>query len=108
VLDGDVAAFDSKLTRVVERLAADPELPDMLSRKRDRRFADEARKPLARYREEELTQMWQNFYGVDPTYHEARRRFVYKLPATETCSRIARHRAGSAGAPIVFDVSARR
>ena len=39
---------------------------------------DEARKPLQAYREEELHEMWLNFFGADPSYHLARKRFVYK------------------------------
>ena len=33
---------------------------------------------LASYRAEELQRMWVNFFGPDPAYHEARRRFVFK------------------------------
>jgi putative two-component system hydrogenase maturation factor HypX/HoxX len=39
---------------------------------------DESAKPLASYRAEELQRMWVNFFGPDPAYHEARRRFVFK------------------------------
>ncbi len=35
-------------------------------------------KPLSSYREEELQKMRANFFGPDPAYHEARRRFVFK------------------------------
>jgi putative two-component system hydrogenase maturation factor HypX/HoxX len=52
----------------------------VLKQKRERRLADERKKPLAVYRQEELAQMRLNFYGSDPSYHEARRRFVYKDP----------------------------
>jgi hypothetical protein len=50
----------------------------MLRRKHERRLDDEFAKPLASYRAEELARMWINFFGADPSYHEARRRFVYK------------------------------
>jgi putative two-component system hydrogenase maturation factor HypX/HoxX len=50
----------------------------MLRRKHERRLDDECVKPLASYRAEELARMWVNFFGPDPAYHEARRRFVFK------------------------------
>jgi len=46
--------------------------------KHERRLDDESVKPLASYRAEELERMWVNFFGPDPAYHEARRRFVFK------------------------------
>ena len=51
----------------------------MLAMKEALRRHDERRKPLAQYREEELARMRENFYGPDPSYHEARQRFVHKL-----------------------------
>jgi putative two-component system hydrogenase maturation factor HypX/HoxX len=59
-------------------LAQDRDWWSILRQKRERRLADERNKPLAIYRQEELAQMRLNFYGPDPSYHEARRRFVYK------------------------------
>ena len=35
------------------------------------RLADEARRPLAAYRDDELQRMHRNFYGFDPSYHIA-------------------------------------
>ena len=60
----------------------------MLEEKRQRREHDEARKALHVYREEELQQMWLNFFGADHSYHLARKHFVYKgnLPARERCN----------------------
>ncbi len=49
--------------------------------KRRRRAADEARKPLESYAAEELSHMYRNFFGSDPSYHQARRRFVLKCAA---------------------------
>ena len=51
-------------------------------------------KPLAAYREEELTQMRRNFYGFDPSYHGARYHFVMKSPQSWTPRHLARHRHG--------------
>ena len=38
-------------------------------------------KPLNAYRKEELARSYGCFFGEDRSYHEARRRFVYKLGA---------------------------
>jgi hypothetical protein len=60
------------------RLAKQSEYRCNLRRKHERRVDDESAKPLASYRAEELQRMWVNFFGPDPAYHEARRRFVFK------------------------------
>ena len=57
------------------------ELEHWLEEKRARRARDEARKPLAEYRDEELARSRECFFGSDRSYHEARARFVYKLGA---------------------------
>ena len=64
----------------------------ILAEKRARRTADEAEKPLVRYREEELAQMRRNFFGFDPSYHVARYNFVRKVPKSRTPVTLARHR----------------
>jgi putative two-component system protein, hydrogenase maturation factor HypX/HoxX len=74
----DTGAFDAELRERARRLARDPEFPVMLRKKHERRLDDESVKPLARYRAEELERMRVNFFGPDPAYHEARRRFVFK------------------------------
>jgi putative two-component system hydrogenase maturation factor HypX/HoxX len=74
------------------RLAADPELPERLRAKAARRAADEAAKPLAAYRAEELERMSLNFHGFDPSYHVARSHFVRKSGKARTPSWLARHR----------------
>jgi putative two-component system protein, hydrogenase maturation factor HypX/HoxX len=50
----------------------------LLREKHERRLSDERRKSLGSYREEELEHMHANFFGADPAYHMARKRFVYK------------------------------
>ncbi|MEY4768368.1 MAG: hypothetical protein RL637_1007 [Pseudomonadota bacterium] len=56
------------------------------------RCADEAIKPLAVYRQFELTQMYANFYGNE-AYHQARYNFVYKINTdTQTPLNMAIHR----------------
>ena len=63
--------------------------------KRACRAADEAEKPLAAYRAEELERMKLNFYGFDPSYHVARYHFVYRVPKSRTPLYLARHRTGA-------------
>ena len=61
-----------------ELLAANPEFRALLRKKHEGRMEDESIKPLANYRAEELERMKVNFFGADPSYHEARRRFVFR------------------------------
>ncbi len=89
----DVAGFGARAVRAAEALAASPEYADLLERKRARRAADEAAKPLARYRAEELERLKLNFYGFDPSYHVARYHFVFKVPKSRTPLYLAQHRA---------------
>ena len=74
----DPEAFEAQLRERAKRLARDPEFRLMLRKKREKRLDDECVKPLASYRAEELARMRVNFFGPDPAYHEARRRFVFK------------------------------
>ena len=74
-------AFRAQARAFAETLAADPGLPGMLEHKRRVRDRDERMKPLAAYRTEELARSHECFFGEDRSYHEARRRFVYKLGA---------------------------
>ena len=90
---GFVAHVRSPLRR---RLAHDPGYDALLVRKRATRATDEAAKPLAAYRAEELERMKLNFYGFDPSYHVARYHFVFKVPKSRTPLYLARHRAGRA------------
>jgi len=75
--------FDGELEGRVAALSGDQRLWQRLIDKHERRLADERVKPLDAYRDEELKRMWTNFFGPDSSYHEARRRFVFKgnLPA---------------------------
>jgi putative two-component system hydrogenase maturation factor HypX/HoxX len=91
-LPGDPAAFEAAVRAAAARLAADPGLEARLAEKRRRRAADEAVKPLAAYRAEELERMRLNFYGFDPSYHVARYNFVFRVPKSRTPSWLARHR----------------
>jgi len=80
-------ALEDAATLAVEDFA------DRMAEKRERRADDEARKPLAAYRAEEMEKMRLNFFGFDSSYHVARYNFVRKVPKSRTPSYLARHRA---------------
>ena len=86
------ADFEAQTRARAEQLAADPALSERLAAKLARRAADEAAKPLAHYRDEELARMHRNFYGFDPSYHVARYHFVHKTPQSWTPRHLACHR----------------
>ena len=92
VFGADVGQFVQEVKTRAEMLAADPTLPKQLAAKRHRRERDEAEKPLAHYRAEELARMKLNFYGFDPSYHVARYHFAYRLAHARTPLHLARHR----------------
>ena len=73
-------------------LAAQADLQDRLEAKRQARSRDEAGKPLAAYRSEELARMRRNFYGFDPSYHIARSNFVRRVAHSWTPRHLAVHR----------------
>jgi putative two-component system protein, hydrogenase maturation factor HypX/HoxX len=77
----NLASFDAQLRGLAERLARHPDVSHWLEDKRRQRLRDEQVKPLSTYRTEELARCHENFFGMDRTYHAARRRFVYKLGA---------------------------
>jgi putative two-component system hydrogenase maturation factor HypX/HoxX len=81
VFGTDLAGFRTQLVAVAERLARHADLPQWLVEKRTHRAADEAVKPLAVYRAEEMTRSHECFFGADRSYHEARSRFVWKTGA---------------------------
>jgi putative two-component system hydrogenase maturation factor HypX/HoxX len=72
--------FRAQVRRMAERLARDTDRAQ-LEAKRLRRACDEAIKPLQAYRTHELARSHECFFGEDRSYHEARRRFVYKTGA---------------------------
>jgi putative two-component system hydrogenase maturation factor HypX/HoxX len=74
----DGHALRARIGAWAQALATDERFGDWLQEKRRARERDEAIKPLQTYRDEELRHMWDNFYGADPAYHVARRRFVRK------------------------------
>ena len=93
-LPGDLAGADSAIrARAAARAADTKGLARRLEAKRALRAADEAQKPLAAYREEELKRMKRNFYGFDPSYHVARYNFIRKIPKSRTPLTLAVHRS---------------
>jgi putative two-component system hydrogenase maturation factor HypX/HoxX len=84
--------FAVDVARRAAELALAPDFSRRIANKLARRAADEAVKPLAQYRAEELAAMQRNFYGFDPAYHVARYHFVDKSPHSWTPRHLARHR----------------
>jgi enoyl-CoA hydratase/carnithine racemase len=82
-------SFRAQTQELAQRLAGDRDLDRRLAQKRIRRTNDERIKPLSTYADEELARSHKCFFGPDRSYHEARRRFVYKtdnpppIPAEE-------------------------
>jgi putative two-component system hydrogenase maturation factor HypX/HoxX len=94
---------DDFLAQVRTRAAALPAgaaLPALLLAKQRQRQADEARKPLATYREEELKRMHRNFYGFDPSYHIARSNFVRRVAPSWTPRHLSLHRHAGPAKPM--------
>ncbi len=92
VFGDDYAGFVAAVMGRARALAASSEIEDFIQRKRVARARDEAAKPLAAYRAEELGEMRRNFYGFDPSYHVARSHFVHKTPPSWTPRHLAVHR----------------
>jgi putative two-component system hydrogenase maturation factor HypX/HoxX len=92
VLAEDAARFDAEVERRALALAAAPALRATIDVKARRRAADEAERPLAAYRADELRAMHLNFYGFDPSYHVARHHFVHRKPHAWTPRHLAVHR----------------
>ena len=83
VLGPGLDAFRDQTRRLAHRIANDGLHQARLEYKRRRRAGDELVKPLEAYRSEELARCHECFFGRDDSYHEARRRFIYKVPGVE-------------------------
>jgi putative two-component system protein, hydrogenase maturation factor HypX/HoxX len=84
--------FEPLLMQAALALAGSDSWSARVRAKQALRAADEARRPLAAYRADELEQMRRNFYGFDPSYHVARHHFVYRKPHAWTPRHLALHR----------------
>ncbi len=91
VLPGDRPGFRAEVARRAALLAADG-FAGRLAAKERKRAEEEAARPLASWRAEELEAMHRNFYGFDPSFHVARGRFVHRQPHAWTPRHLARHR----------------
>lgn len=78
-ISGGLDAFKGQIEQLAESLAQSANYEQSLVRKNERRRLDDAIKTLGSYRAEELARMSENFYGPNRNYHEARRKFVYKV-----------------------------
>lgn len=88
----DPADFQRAVRARARQLAEAGDFARGIRSKRERRNRDEALRPLAQYRTEELEHMKLNFYGFDPSYHVARYKFVHRVPHAWTPLYLARHR----------------
>jgi putative two-component system hydrogenase maturation factor HypX/HoxX len=103
VFDTDRAGFLPAAIARAQQIACSPDIDARLDRKQAQRQHDEAQRPLAAYRADELARMRRNFYGFDSSYHVARSYFVRKTPPSWTPRHLAVHRdqataRGDAGA----------
>jgi putative two-component system protein, hydrogenase maturation factor HypX/HoxX len=98
-------AFEAAAEQAALALAATSDLAERIAAKAARRVADEAVKPLAAYRAEELARMQRNFYGFDPSYHVARHHFVARKPQAWTPRHLARHRDTGSESPRASGVA---
>lgn len=90
VVGASLEEFRARVRAFATRIARDGLHRARLQDKHRRRAHDEHLKPLQAYRTEELNQCLHCFFGVDPAYHDARRRFVYKTRAPqESLRRVA-------------------
>jgi putative two-component system hydrogenase maturation factor HypX/HoxX len=87
------ADFEPLLMQRAAALAAADDWAEQVLAKQRRRADDEAARPLAAYRDDELARMRRNFYGFDPSYHVARHHFVYRKPHAWTPRHLALHRS---------------
>ena len=92
VLEGPAGRFVDEVWERARSLAADPGLGARLLAKQERRERDEAARPLADYRRDELARMHRNFYGFDPSCHIARSNFVRRVAPSWTPRHLALHR----------------
>lgn len=84
--------FLAEVLRRAHALAASPTWPALVERRRRGRARDEAARPLAAYRADELERMRRNFYGFDTSYHIARSNFVRRVVPSWTPRHLAIHR----------------
>ncbi|WP_030800021.1 hydrogenase maturation protein [Streptomyces sp. NRRL S-337] len=95
IVDCAAQDFTARTTELARRLAASSAVQSRIAAKKDARERDEAKRPLAAYREHELARMHRIFFDPDQPYHALRRAFVRKEPADGTPAHL--NPAASAG-----------
>lgn len=93
ILPEDPAEAVAFLHVFAQSLVASEDFARRLDEKNAARTRDEAVKPLAAYRAEELERMRRNFWGFDPSYHVARHNFIRKVVKSRTPLHLAPHRS---------------
>ncbi|MEU6553820.1 hydrogenase maturation protein [Streptomyces sp. NPDC046915] len=73
--------FPEEVRRLAAALAGTPDVRERIAGKAAARARDEERRPLAAYREDELTRMRRVFYDPGAPYHALRSAFVRKQPS---------------------------
>jgi len=91
--------FEAGVAEHVRRQVSRPDHDRRLAAKRDRREADERRKPLDAYRAEELAEMSRDLFADRAGFAALRRAFVTRARPTATPGRIAGHRPATCPAP---------
>ncbi|MBN8756447.1 MULTISPECIES: enoyl-CoA hydratase-related protein [Variovorax] len=90
VLQAAPEELGAEVTRLATELAASPELPARIAKKKAARERDEAIKPLRQYRDEELAHMRRNFFDPAEPHAALRSAFVRKQKALHTPPHVAR------------------
>jgi len=84
IMPDTYSEFVEQVKASAEELANQDNYDSLLYAKIKGRETDEMTRPLQAYRDAELQKMFRQFYESDSTYHELRRRFVQKIPPSET------------------------
>ncbi|MGD9545372.1 MAG: enoyl-CoA hydratase-related protein [Methylocystis sp.] len=103
VFGKDVDSFEEELRLRATEVAKTPKYKSILLEKLERRLENESVKPLADYRAAELARMRVNFFGSDPAYHHALRRFVFKgaPPTRDSREKTSPSRSGAVETAIL-------
>ena len=92
VITSDIAGYRRQVAALAGKLARSADYQSRLAAK-TRRLAEMATaQPLDSYRQAELAEMSQNFWGPDEPYPQLRRAFVYKQKPARTPPHLVRHR----------------
>ncbi|WP_331767640.1 enoyl-CoA hydratase-related protein [Embleya sp. NBC_00896] len=92
-------SFAGEVARLARLTASNPHVQNRIGTKKAIRERDEATKPLADYRAEELAAMHRNFFAPGESYHARRSAFVRKGPAPCTPPHLATEASGTAAIP---------